>query len=91
MKIVFIKYRDPIIWFKPNERYYDSDVDYFELVVDRVAGILIKEDESKIVLGEVSLEEDNPKASEWGVQYPSYRYVIIIDKNNIIERKDFEV
>ena len=91
MKIIYVKYRDPISWFKPNERYYDSDVDNFRLVVLRVAGALIREDKEKLILGELSLAVDNPVADEWGVMFPSYRYVIVIDKVNIIDRQEFEI
>lgn len=91
MKIIYVQYRDPISWFKPNERYYESDIDHIQLMVLRVSGILIREDKEKLVLGEACLGKDNPKSKEWGVIYPSYRYVIAICKENIMDRQDFGI
>jgi len=91
LKIVYVKYVDPMGWHKPDMKFYEEDLEYAVLHVQRVAGILIKEDEEKIVLGEVSLAEDNPKLAEFGVEYPHYRYICIIAKTNIIERKEFEI
>ena len=91
MKLVYVKYVDPMLWTKPTEVLYEDDIESLELIVVRTAGILIKEDESKLILGEVHLEEDNQKLSNWEVVFPRYRYVAIVNKRDILLRQDFEI
>lgn len=91
MKLVYLKVIDPIAWQKPDARFFIDDIEYFVLNVLRTSGLLIHEDEEKIVLGEITLACDNPKLDEFGVKFPSYRDVQIINKKNIRERQDFEV
>jgi len=52
MKIVFVKYQDPMLLNKPTENIYPEDLDQFLPAVVRDAGILIKEDETRVLLGE---------------------------------------
>ena len=87
MKILYVKYRDPMLFNKPTENIYEEDLDQFEPMVCRDAGILIRETEDNIILGETHTKEDNPALAEWGVVLPYYRCVRVIHKTQIIERK----
>lgn len=92
LKIVYLKTIDPIAWTVSDKRIYAEDVPYALVpTVQRVAGIVIAEDEETISIGEHNLAEDNPKLAEWGITYPYYRYCETVLKKNILERKDFEV
>lgn len=91
MKIIYVKFRDPVAWFKPAERWHEEDLEFFDNATIRVAGILLNEDDNKVVIGEITLAKDNKKSEEWGVKYPSYRYVMIIAKSSIVDRQDFEI
>ena len=88
MKIVFIKYRDPMLFNRPNDNIYPEDLEQLVPGIIRDAGILIKEDEERIHLGEAHIADDNPELDEWGIRYPYYRNVRVIHKSQIIERQD---
>ena len=91
MKIVYLKYKDPMIWHNPQARFYEEDLKSMSSVTCRIAGILIKEDDEKIILGEATIEEDNIKLLEGGIEFPYYRDIAIITKTSIVERKDFKI
>lgn len=90
MKIVYIKYADP----KPfNEDPAEKLPTHFHRIIFNVAGILIREDEDLLFIGERAVEEDNRKvADRYGKDmFPAYRNVLPVRKSDIIERKDIEV
>ena len=91
MKVVYVKYVDPMLWTKPDDNLYEEDIDLLDLMVVREAGILIREDDKKIVLAEVHASEDNPSLVEWKIIFPFYRHASIINKKDILYRKDFEI
>ncbi len=91
MKILYVKYRDPMLFNRPNDNIYPEDLDQIVPAIIRDAGILIKEDEERILLGETHVAEDNPELHEWGIRHPYYRNVRVIHKSQIIERREFEV
>ena len=91
MKVAYVKVKDPILWTKAEDLMYDDDLDNLNPIVIRKAGIILREDEEQLIIGEIHTEEDNKKLNDWGVQFPRYRYLAIINKLDIIERKDFEV
>ncbi len=90
MKVVYIKYSDPRPFKEdPAERLPT----HFHRIVFNVAGLLIREDDELIFLGERAVEEDNSKVAErYGRDmFPAYRNVLPIRKSDIIERRDVEV
>ena len=91
MIIVFVKYRDPMLFNRPNENVYPEDLDFIVPAIIRDAGILIKEDEENIHLGEAHVAEDNLELHDWGIRHPYYRNVRVIAKSQIIERTEFKL
>ena len=91
MKVVYVKYQDPMLFNKPTENIYDEDLDQFVPMICRDAGILIRETDDNIILGETHIEEDNQTLAEWGVVLPYYRCVRVISKAHIVERLDFDL
>ena len=89
MKIVFVKYRDPMLFNRPTENVYPEDLEQIIPAIIRDAGILIKEDDDNVWLGEAHLAEDNPELDEWGLRHPYYRNVRVIHKSQIIERQEW--
>ena len=88
MKLIYVKYRDPMLFNKPNENIYLEDFEFIVPMIVRDAGILIHETEDSIYLGEANVTEDNVKLDEWGIRLPYYRNVRVIHKSQIIERQD---
>jgi len=91
MIIAFIKYQDPMLFNKPTENIYEEDLDQFVPMIARDAGIVIRETDDTIILGEAHVSEDNQVLDEWGVTFPYYRCVRVIAKSQIIERLDFNI
>lgn len=91
MKIVYVKIKDPVAWERPDAQFYEEDIKHFTCNIMRNAGILIYENEEMLVLGEISIAEDNPKLDDLGLKFPRYRDVMIIAKENILDRQDFEL
>ena len=90
MKVVYIKYSDP----KPfNEDPAEKLPTHFHRIIFSVAGILIREDEELVFIGERAAGEDNAKVAErYGRDmFPAYRNVLPIRKSDIIERRDIEL
>lgn len=91
MKIVYVKLKDPVAWKRSDVEFFKEDIEHFTCNILRNAGILIHEDDKRIVLGEISLAVDNPELDELGLKFPRYRDVMIVAKENILDRQDFEV
>ena len=91
MKVVYVKVIDPIAWMKPDHVFHEEDRKFMKCNVVRVAGILIEETDTELVIGEVGLARDNPELDEYEILYPRYRYVEIIAKCSILYRQDFEI
>lgn len=91
MKIVYVKVIDPIAWMEPDHVFHEADKKFMKCNVVRVAGILIVETDTELVLGEVGIAKDNPAVEEYGVIYPRYRYIEIVAKCSILDRQDFEI
>jgi len=89
MKILYVKYRDPMLFNRPTENVYPKDLEQILPAIIRDAGILIKEDEENVWLGESHIAEDNPELNDWGLRHPYYRNVRVIHKSQIIERKEW--
>ena len=89
MKVVYLKYRDPMLFNRPNENVYPEDLEQIVPAIIRDAGIIIKEDEDTIHLGEAHVAEDNQTLHDWGLRHPYYRNVRVIAKSSIIERMDW--
>jgi hypothetical protein len=84
-KITYVKYRDAA----PFTHAAGSEV----RMVFRTAGMVIKEDNEFLVMGEVCTKEDNEQAAvNFGSDmFPAYRSVLPIRKEDIVERRDFEL
>jgi len=91
MKVAYLKVVDPIAWTKPDAEFYEEDVPFLVLHYIRVAGLIIYEDANLIIIGEITCAEDNPKLDEFGIKFPRYRYVEVVNKKDIVDRQDFEV
>ena len=90
MKIVYVKYSDPGQFREnPSEKIPTR---YLRMVFS-AAGLLIREDDELIVIGERASVEDNEKAAEkYGRDMlPAYRNITPIRKSDIISRKDIEI
>lgn len=87
---MYVKYSDP----RPfNEDPAEKLPTQFHRIIFNVAGILIREDEELIFIGERAVEEDNAKVAErYGKDmFPAYRNVLPIRKSDIIERRDIDL
>ncbi len=85
-----MKYADP----KPfNENPSEKLSMQFHRIVFQTAGLLIREDDELVFIGEKAAEDDNTKLAErYGRDmFPAYRNVLPIRKSDIIERRDLEV
>ena len=91
MKILYVKYRDPMLFNRPTENVYDEDLPQILPAIIRDAGILLLENEHNIWLGEAHLSVDNPELDVWGLRHPYYRNVRVIAKSQIVERQEFDV
>ena len=90
MKVVYLKYRDPMLFNRPTENVYPEDLESILPAIIRDAGIIIKETEDNIYLGESHVAEDNQELNDWGLRHPYYRNVRVIHKSSIIFRIDFK-
>lgn len=91
MQVTFVKIRDPIAWRTPDLDIYDEELRLCVPVVVCHAGVLITEDENRLVIGEVVDAKDNPEQDEIGMKLPKYRAVTIIAKESIMYRQDWTV
>lgn|GEM_PF-2873727 len=90
MKVCYIRYSDPMP-FRPDGRQ-GIQADEFRAVF-RTAGMLIREDDEYLFLGERAVLDDNIRLAErYGADmFPAYRNVIPVRKIDIMDRIDFEV
>ena len=91
MKIVYVSVEDPIAWRSPTATFDPDDVKFLVCNVVRHAGLLIDENDERIIIGEIQTGKDNPELTEWGLAYPIYRAITIIAKKCIVDRQDFEI
>lgn len=85
-----MKYSDPGQFREdPSEKIPTK----YRRIVFSAAGILIREDDELLVIGETASGEDNAKMAErYGKDmFPAYRNVTPIRKSDIISRKDIEI
>ncbi len=90
LKIVYVRYSDPMPFSEDPGKRLDSR---FHRMIFSAAGLLIREDEETLFLGERAVIEDNGKVAErYGRDmFPAYRNILPIRKEDILERKDVEI
>ena len=83
--VVYVRYRDPSALEFPDrpERLPGP--------VFHAAGILLREDEDHLALGEIAFGADNAEyAARYGRDlFPAYRNVLTLPKRSILERRDY--
>ena len=59
--------------------------------VFHAAGVLLREDEEHLALGEVAFPEENPEyVQRFGkALFPAFRHILTLPKSVILQRKDF--
>ncbi len=84
VRLVYVRYRDP----SPLE--FPDRPERLPGPVFHVAGVLLREDDKFLALGEVALAAENPQLAEryGGDLFPAYRNVLTIPKAAILERRD---
>ena len=87
IRIVYVRYRDPT----PLE--FPDRPERLPGPIFHVAGVLLREDEEFLALGEVALSEENaPLAAQYGRDlFPAYRNVLTIPKASILDRREIAV
>lgn len=87
LRVVYLRYRDPT----PLE--FPDRPERLPGPLFHVAGVLLREDDEFLALGEVAWEEENrPLAGRYGRDlFPAYRNVLTIPKAAIVERQDLPV
>lgn len=85
--VVYVKYRDPA----PLE--FPGVAGRMAGPVFHAAGVVLREDEEYLALGEVALGEENrPFLKRFGPDmFPAYRHVLTIPKGTILERRSFRL
>ena len=91
MKVVYVSVEDPVAWRSPTATFSKEDIEFLVCNVVRHAGLLIDENDERIIIGEIQTGKDNPKLTEFGLDYPVYRAITIIGKKHIVDRQDFEI
>ncbi len=83
--IVYVRYRDPA----PLE--FPGVAGLMPGPIFHAAGILLREDEGFLALGEVAFGEENrPFTVRFGADlFPAYRHVLTIPKETILDRRTF--
>ena len=87
IRVVYVRYRDPT----PLE--FPDRPERLPGPVFHAAGVLLREDDEFLALGEVALSEENaPLAGQYGRDlFPAYRNVLTIPKPAIQERRELTV
>lgn len=87
VRVVYVRYRDP------NPLELPDRPERLPGPVFHTAGILLREDDEYLALGQVAFAEENPPlAARYGADlFPAYRNVITIPKAAILERKEVVV
>lgn len=84
VRLVYVRYRDP----SPLE--FPDRPERLPGPVFHVAGVLLREDDEFLAVGEVAFAPENPQLAEryGGDLFPAYRNVLTIPKGAILERRD---
>ena len=87
IEIVYVRYRDPA----PLE--FPGTVGLIPGPIFHAAGVLLREDEGFLALGEVALAGENGSfAQRFGPDlFPAYRHVLTIPKETILDRRTFVI
>jgi hypothetical protein len=87
VRVVYIRYRDP------NPLEFPDRPERLPGPVFHAAGVLLREDDEFLALGEVAFAEENPPmVQRYGVDlFPAYRNVLTVPKATIVERRDLLV
>lgn len=87
VRMVYLRYRDP----KPLE--FPDRPERLGGPVFHAAGVLLREDDDFLALGEVAFAEENELlARRYGADlFPAYRNVLTVPKAAIVERRDVVV
>ncbi|MCL5253616.1 MAG: hypothetical protein M1351_05970 [Candidatus Thermoplasmatota archaeon] len=90
MKIVYVKYSDPKPFSPHGGRGADATA---YRAVFRTGGVIVREDDDVLLIGEQAAKEDNGAIAErfGSDMFPAYRNILPIRKEDIIERIDFEI
>ncbi len=83
VEVVYVRYRDPDPLEFPGER------GRLPGPIFHAAGVLLREDEEFLALGEIAFAVDNPEYAQrfGGDLFPSYRHVLTIPKASLLERR----
>jgi hypothetical protein len=84
VRVVYLRYRDP------NPLEFPDRPERLPGPVFHAAGVLLREDDEYLALGEVAFSEENPPlAQRYGADlFPAYRNVLTVPKTAIVERRD---
>ncbi len=87
VRVVYLRYRDPT----PLE--FPDRPERLPGPVFHAAGILLREDEEFVAIGEVAFAEENaPLAARYGRDlFPAYRNVLTVPKAAILERHELSI
>ena len=87
IQIVYVRYRDPA----PLE--FPGVAGLMPGPVFHAAGVLLREDDAFLALGEVAFGEENgPFTQRFGPDlFPAYRHVLTIPKETILDRRTFRL
>ncbi len=87
VRVTYIRYRDP------NALEFPERATRLTGPVFHAAGVLLREDERFLALGEVAFGEENiPLAGRYGADmFPAYRNVLTVPKESVLERRDFRI
>jgi hypothetical protein len=90
VKVVYVRYSDP----KPFSPHGEGGVGAAVYrAVFRAGGVVVREDDDVLFLGEEAVRDDNGAIAErfGSDMFPAYRNIVPIRKEDIIERIDFEI
>lgn len=87
LRVAYVRYRDPT----PLE--FPDRPERMAGPIFHAAGVVLREDDEFLALGEVALAAENPDlARRYGADlFPAYRNVLTVPKAAIVERRDLEV
>lgn len=87
VRVICVRYRDP------NPLEFPDRPERLPGPVFRVAGILLREDDEFLALGEVAFSGENPLLAErYGADlFPAYRNVLTIPKAAILDRTELSM
>lgn len=87
VRVVYLRYRDP------NPLEFPDRPERLPGPIFHTAGVLLREDDEFLALGEIAFAEENPPmVQRYGVDlFPAYRNVLTVPKATIVERRDIIV